>query len=448
MSAELSRLPPHNLDAEQAVLGSLLLDRDVIAQVLEILSPVDFYREPHAIIFSVIADLLERGEPVDIVTVVDSLRNQGKLETVGGSAYIASLASVVPTASNALYYSRIVEQKSVLRRLIEAGTRIATLGYDTDTPLEELIDQSEKLVFTIAQRRLSTDFVEIKGLVTEVYARIDNLFHNKRLTTGVRTGFDTLDRLTAGFQSSDMVIVAARPSVGKTSFCLNVAEYVALKEKLPVAIFSLEMSKEQLVQRMICSQARVDAQKVRTGFLSNEDMERLSNTVPELYRAPIYIDDTPGISLLEIRIKARRLKMERGLGIVIVDYLQLMSNRTRAENRVQEISEMTRGLKNLARELQVPIIVISQLSREVEKRDKKIPQLSDLRESGSIEQDADTVLMLYREDLYKQRESGDQTGTTEIRIAKQRNGPTGIVKLKFIQEYTRFENLGAHGDSF
>jgi len=448
LSTELSRLPPHNLDAEQAVLGSLLLDRDVIAQVLEILSPVDFYREPHAVIFSAIADLLERGEPVDIVTVVDSLRNQGRLETVGGSAYIASLASVVPTASNALYYSRIVEQKSVLRRLIEAGTKIATLGYDTDTPLEELIDQSEKLVFTIAQRRLSTDFVEIKGLVTEVYARIDNLFHNKRLTTGVRTGFDTLDRLTAGFQSSDMVIVAARPSVGKTSFCLNVAEYVALKEKLPVAIFSLEMSKEQLVQRMICSQARVDAQKVRTGFLSNEDMERLSNTVPELYRAPIYIDDTPGISLLEIRVKARRLKMERGLGIVIVDYLQLMSNRTRAENRVQEISEMTRGLKNLARELQVPIIVISQLSREVEKRDKKIPQLSDLRESGSIEQDADTVLMLYREDLYKQHESGDQTGVTEIRIAKQRNGPTGIVKLKFIQEYTRFENLGTHGDSF
>lgn len=448
MSTELSRLPPHNLDAEQAVLGSLLLDRDVIAQVLEILSPVDFYREPHAVIFSAIADLLERGEPVDIVTVVDSLRNQGRLETVGGSAYIASLASVVPTASNALYYSRIVEQKSVLRRLIEAGTKIATLGYDTDTPLEELIDQSEKLVFTIAQRRLSTDFVEIKGLVTEVYARIDNLFHNKRLTTGVRTGFDTLDRLTAGFQSSDMVIVAARPSVGKTSFCLNVAENVALKEKLPVAIFSLEMSKEQLVQRMICSQARVDAQKVRTGFLSNEDMERLSNTVPELYRAPIYIDDTPGISLLEIRVKARRLKMERGLGIVMVDYLQLMSNRTRAENRVQEISEMTRGLKNLARELQVPIIVISQLSREVEKREGKKPQLSDLRESGSIEQDADTVLMLFREDLYKQRESGEQTGTTDIIIAKQRNGPTGIVKLKFIKEYTRFENLGTHGDSF
>ncbi|MCX5969914.1 MAG: replicative DNA helicase [Coprothermobacterota bacterium] len=448
MSTELSRLPPHNLDAEQAVLGSLLLDRDVIAQVLEILSPVDFYREPHAIIFSAIADLLERGEPVDIVTVVDSLRNQGKLETVGGSAYIASLASVVPTASNALYYSRIVEQKSVLRRLIEAGTRIATLGYDTDTPLEELIDQSEKLVFTIAQRRLSMDFVEIKGLVTEVYARIDNLFHNKRLTTGVRTGFDTLDRLTAGFQSSDMVIVAARPSVGKTSFCLNVAENVALREKLPVAIFSLEMSKEQLVQRMICSHARVDAQKVRTGFLSNEDMERLSNTVPELYRAPIYIDDTPGISLLEIRVKARRLKMERGLGIVMVDYLQLMSNRTRAENRVQEISEMTRGLKNLARELQVPIIVISQLSREVEKREGKKPQLSDLRESGSIEQDADTVLMLFREDLYKQRESGEQTGATDIIIAKQRNGPTGIVKLKFIKEYTRFENLGAHGDTF
>ncbi len=448
MSTELSRLPPHNLDAEQAVLGSLLLDRDVIAQVLEILSPVDFYREPHATIFSAIADLLERGEPVDIVTVVDSLRNQGKLETVGGSSYIASLASVVPTASNALYYSRIVEQKSVLRRLIEAGTRIASLGYDTDTPLEELIDQSEKLVFTIAQRRLSTDFVEIKGLVTEVYARIDNLFHNKRLTTGVRTGFEALDRMTAGFQSSDMVIVAARPSVGKTSFCLNMAEHVALREKLPVAIFSLEMSKEQLVQRMICSQARVDAQKVRTGFLSNEDMERLSNSVPELYRAPIYIDDTPGITLMEIRVKVRRLKMERGLGIVVVDYLQLMSNRTRAENRVQEISEMTRGLKNLARELQVPIVVISQLSREVEKREGKKPQLSDLRESGSIEQDADTVLMLFREDLYKQRESGEQTGSTDIIIAKQRNGPIGTVKLKFIKEYTRFENLGARGDSF
>jgi replicative DNA helicase len=440
MATELLRLPPHNLDAEQAVLGSMLLDRDSVPQVLEILSPADFYREPHAHIFSAVADLVERGEPVDIVTVVDSLRDQGRLEAVGGSAYIASLAFVVPTASNAIYYSRIVEQKAVLRRLIEAGTRIATLGYDTDTPLEELVDQSEKLVYAIAQRRLSNDFVEIKGVVSEVYAKIDNLFHNKRLTTGVRTGFDALDRMTSGFQPSDLVIVAARPSVGKTSLCLNIAEHVALREKLPVAIFSLEMSKEQLVQRMICSQARVDAQKVRTGFLHNDDMERLSNAVPSLYSSPIFIDDTPGISLMEIRLKSRRLKMDRGLGLAIVDYLQLMSTRSRAENRVQEISEMTRGLKNLARELQIPIIVVSQLSREVEKRPDKIPQLSDLRESGTIEQDADTVLMLFRKDLYN-KDGAENNGSTDIIIAKQRNGPTATVKVKFIKEYTRFENL-------
>lgn len=442
MSVEITRLPPYNLDAEQAVLGSMLLDRDTISQVEELLNANDFYRKPHGLIFTAIVDIMERGEPVDMITVIDELRNQGNLERIGGSSYIASLASSVPTASNAMYYSRIVEQKSVLRRLIEAGTKIATLGYETDSPVEELVDQSEKLVFTIAQQRVMTDFADTKNLVTEAYEKIDNLFHNKRLTTGVRSGFEGIDQLTSGFQSSDLVIIAARPSVGKTSFCLNMAESVTLREKLPIAIFSLEMSKEQLIQRMICSQARVDAQKVRTGFLSNEDIERISNVIPDLYAAPLYIDDTPGITLLEIRIKARRLKMDKGLSLIIVDYLQLMSSKKRSENRVQEISEMTRGLKNLARELHVPVIAVSQLSREVEKRESKKPQLSDLRESGTIEQDADTVIMLYREDIYKKKAEDGPTGLVEAIIAKQRNGPIGTIKLKFIPEHTRFENLG------
>ena len=442
MSIEITRLPPYNLDAEQAVLGSMLLDRDTISQVEELLNANDFYREPHGLIFTAIVDIMERGEPVDIITVIDELRNQGNLERIGGSSYIASLASSVPTASNAMYYSRIVEQKSVLRRLIEAGTKIATLGYETDSPVEELVDQSEKLVFTIAQQRVMTDFADTKNLVTEAYEKIDNLFHNKRLTTGVRSGFEGIDQLTSGFQPSDLVIIAARPSIGKTSFCLNIAESVTLREKLPIAIFSLEMSKEQLIQRMICSQARVDAQKVRTGFLSNEDIERISNVIPGLYAAPLYIDDTPGITLLEVRIKARRLKMDKGLSLVIVDYLQLMSSKKRSENRVQEISEMTRGLKNLARELHVPVIAVSQLSREVEKRESKKPQLSDLRESGTIEQDADTVIMLYREDVYKKKVDDELTGLVEAIIAKQRNGPIGTIKLKFIPEHTRFENLG------
>jgi replicative DNA helicase len=442
VSVEITRLPPYNLDAEQAVLGSMLLDRDTISQVEELLNANDFYRKPHGLIFTAIVDIMERGEPVDMITVIDELRNQGNLERIGGSSYIASLASSVPTASNAMYYSRIVEQKSVLRRLIEAGTKIATLGYETDSPVEELVDQSEKLVFTIAQQRVMTDFADTKNLVTEAYEKIDNLFHNKRLTTGVRSGFEGIDQLTSGFQPSDLVIIAARPSVGKTSFCLNMAESVTLREKLPIAIFSLEMSKEQLIQRMICSQARVDAQKVRTGFLSNEDIERISNVIPDLYAAPLYIDDTPGITLLEIRIKARRLKMDKGLSLIIVDYLQLMSSKKRSENRVQEISEMTRGLKNLARELHVPVIAVSQLSREVEKRESKKPQLSDLRESGTIEQDADTVIMLYREDIYKKKAENGPTGLVEAIIAKQRNGPIGTIKLKFIPEHTRFENLG------
>ncbi|MCX5974279.1 MAG: replicative DNA helicase, partial [Coprothermobacterota bacterium] len=372
MTPELTRLPPYNLEAEQAVLGSMLLDRDAIALVLEVLHPGDFYREPHALIFTAIMELFERGEPVDIVTVVDALRDKGKLEMVGGTSYIASLAESVPTSTSAVYYSRIVEEKSVLRRLIVAGTKIAGLGYETDTPLETLVDQAEKEIYAIAQRRLSGEFVWIRDLLKDAYDRIDRMYHRKRFHTGVPSGFEDLDRLTTGFQPADLIIVAARPSIGKTSLCLNIAENAGLKEKVPVAIFSLEMSKEQLVQRMISSLARVDAQALRTGFLDEkEDFEKISRALAPLYEAPIFVDDTPGISVMEIRVKARRLKMERGLGLIIVDYLQLMTSRTRAENRVQEISEMTRSLKALARELSVPLIVVSQLSREVEKTERR-----------------------------------------------------------------------------
>jgi replicative DNA helicase len=439
MKTELTRLPPYNLEAEQAVLGSMLLDRDAVARALEVLSPLDFYREPHGVIFSVIADLFEKGEPVDIVTVVDALKDRGKLELVGGASYIASLAQMVPTASNVTYYARIVEEKSILRHLIEVGTKIASLGYDTESNVEDLVDQAEKLVYMVAQKRLSNDLIPLGELAKKNYEHIESLYRRKRFYTGIPSGFETLDRLTMGFQASDLVIIAARPAVGKTSLCLNIAEYVALKEKIPVAIFSLEMSSDMLVQRMLCSQAMVEYHKLRTGFLDDQDYRRLTDAYGNLYIAPIYIDDTPGISVMEIRLKSRRLKAERGLGLVIVDYLQLMTSRTRAENRVQEISEITRSLKNLARELQVPMIVISQLSREVEKRESKKPQLSDLRESGSIEQDADIVLLLSRADA-AQRNSA-KPGTVEINLAKHRNGPTGVIELKFLAEYTKFVSV-------
>ncbi|MCR4432974.1 MAG: replicative DNA helicase [Coprothermobacterota bacterium] len=439
MKTELTRLPPYSLEAEQAVLGSMLLDRDAIAQALEILVPSDFYREPHGIIFGIISDLFEKGEPVDIVTVVDALKDRGKLEMVGGASYIASLAQVVPTASNVSYYARIVEEKAILRRLIEVGTKIAGLGYDTETNVEELVDQAEKLVYMIAQKRLSSDLVSMDELARKSFERIESLYRRKKLYTGVPSGFEALDRITMGFQPSDLIIVAARPSVGKTSFCLNIAEHVALKEKIPVAIFSLEMSADMLVQRVLCSQAMVDYQRLRSGFLDDQDYRRLSDAYGNLYHAPIYIDDTPGVSVMEVRLKARKLKAKSGLGLVIVDYLQLMSSRGRAENRVQEISEITRSLKNLARELQVPFIVISQLSREVEKRESKKPQLSDLRESGSIEQDADVVILLYRPDVYQRNVTNP--GITEVNIAKHRNGPTDVIELKFLAEYTKFISI-------
>jgi len=439
VKTELTRLPPYSLEAEQAVLGSMLLDRDAIAQALEILVPSDFYREPHGIIFGIISDLFEKGEPVDIVTVVDALKDRGKLEMVGGASYIASLAQVVPTASNVSYYARIVEEKAILRRLIEVGTKIAGLGYDTETNVEELVDQAEKLVYMIAQKRLSSDLVSMDELARKSFERIESLYRRKKLYTGVPSGFEALDRITMGFQPSDLIIVAARPSVGKTSFCLNIAEHVALKEKIPVAIFSLEMSADMLVQRVLCSQAMVDYQRLRSGFLDDQDYRRLSDAYGNLYHAPIYIDDTPGVSVMEVRLKARKLKAKSGLGLVIVDYLQLMSSRGRAENRVQEISEITRSLKNLARELQVPFIVISQLSREVEKRESKKPQLSDLRESGSIEQDADVVILLYRPDVYQRNVTNP--GITEVNIAKHRNGPTDVIELKFLAEYTKFISI-------
>jgi replicative DNA helicase len=436
MKTELGRLPPYNLEAEQAVLGSMLIDRDAIARALEILGPSDFYREPHAIIFATIAELFEKSLPVDIVTVVDALKDKGKLEMVGGTSYIALLAQVVPTASNVSYYAKIVEEKAILRRLIEVGTKIASLGYDTESNVEELVDQAEKLVYMIAQKSLSNDLIPMRELAIKSYEKIENLYHRKAIRSGIPSGFEALDRITMGFQPSDLIIVAARPSVGKTSFCLNIAEHVALKEKIPVAIFSLEMSAEMLVQRVLCSQAMVDYQRFRSGFLDDQDYHRLTSAYGVLYDAPIYIDDTPGISVMEIRLKSRRLKAERGLGLVIVDYLQLMSTRGKLENRVQEISEITRSLKNLARELHVPLIAISQLSREVEKRESKKPQLSDLRESGSIEQDADVVILLYRPDVYQRNVTNP--GITEVNIAKHRNGPTDVIELKFLAEYTKF----------
>jgi replicative DNA helicase len=438
----IDRLPPQSIEAEQSVLGSILIDRDAVIEVAEFLKPEDFYRQAHGRIYSVIIDLFEKREPIDIVTVSEALERTGDLDAIGGRAYLGTLTNQTPTAVHATQYARIVERKALLRNLIGAAGKIAGIGYEDPAEVQEAIDRAESELFAVSQRRVAAGFSPLKTLLHDAYDRLDYLHAHRGEISGVRTGFNDLDQLTTGLQKSDLVILAARPSVGKTSLALNIAEHAAVKDKKSVGIFSLEMSKEQLVLRLLSSNANIDSQRLRTGFLEELDFARIAPAMNSLSEAPIYIDDTPNITTMELRTKARRLQAETGLDLVIVDYLQLMqsSTTTRDANRVQEVSEISRGLKALARELKVPVIALSQLSRQPEMRESKEPRLSDLRESGSIEQDADLVMFLWRE---KERGSDDQQTEGEVvklKLSKHRNGPTGEIDLWFKKAQTRFVN--------
>ena len=435
----LDRNVPHSADAERSVLGAILIENSAINRAQEILRDSDFYRDPHRRIFKVMATLSERSTAIDPVTVKEELSRSGELDAVGGPAYITSLLDGVPHSSNVEHYARIVKEKAILRSLIEAGGRIVTTAYEGSQDVAEILDQSERLVFEIAQDQMRSGFVPMNLLADAGLKTIERLAERRELVTGLPTGFPTLNEMTSGLQPTDLVVVAARPGMGKTSFALNVAQHAA-REGHRVGVFSLEMSREQLFLRLLTGQARVDAHRMRTGRLGREEWARLTKELNEIASMPISIDDTAGTGVLEMRAKSRRLKMEQGLDLLIIDYLQLMRGRGRFENRNQEISEISRSLKELAKELRVPVIAISQLSRAPEQRggDRR-PQLSDLRESGAIEQDADLVMFIYREEVYKQTE--ENRGRAQIIIAKQRNGPIGTIDLAFIREYTRFEEL-------
>ena len=392
----VGRVPPQNLEAEQSTLGSMMIERAALEKGLEILSPEDFYRPAHQQVFDALSALSERDEPADLITVQEELRKRGKLEDCGGTEYLMALLDSTPTAANIEHYARIVEQKSILRKLIAAGTEIIGMASDESEDVDTVTDRVERLVFGVSQRRIGEYFQPIGAMVGRAWEWIEHRYREKGETSGVPTGFTRLDHITSGLQQSDFIIIAARPSMGKTSLALNIATHAAIAKKLTVAVFTIEMSAEQLVQRMMCAQARANAHRLRTGYFQDEEWERLARAAGELYDAPIYIDDTTDITALAMRAKCRRLKAEHGLGLVIVDYLQLMRSHRRIDNRVQEISEIARGLKSLARELKVPVIALSQLSRAVERREDKRPMLSDLRESGSIEAEADMVMMLFR----------------------------------------------------
>jgi replicative DNA helicase len=430
---------PHNADAERTVLGAVLVDNAAFNSAAEILNRDDFYREGHRRIFDAMAALSERSQPIDLVTLKDELVRESALEAVGGAAYLGSLVDGVPRITNVDQWSRIIKEKAVLRNLIHAGNRIVQSAYEADEDAALILDRAEKSIFDIAEKRIRQGFVGIRDIVKESFRTIDQLSQSKDLVTGLPTGFVDLDEKTSGLQKGDLVIVAARPAMGKTSFCLNVAQNASLRSGETIGLFSLEMSKEQLVLRMLCADARVDAHRLRTGKLQEKDWARLAKAYAALSDSRIYIDDSAMVTPLEMRAKCRRLKAEHGLGLIIVDYLQLVTGSGRIENRQQEISSISRSLKGLAKELAVPVIALSQLSRAPEARTDKRPQLSDLRESGAIEQDADIVMFIYREEEYKATD--ENRGIAELIIGKQRNGPTGMVKLAFIKEFTRFENI-------
>ncbi len=435
------RIPPQNIDAEQCVLGSILIEDGALLKVIGILRPDDFYRDSHGIIYGAMVDLFDRNEPQDLVTVHNELAKNGKLEAIGGAVYLAELTETVPVASNIDYYARIVRDKAVLRKLIQKSSDIATMCYEEAGDIDDILESAESAIFELSQSKIKQAFNPLKDVLKSSIKRVEELYEKKELITGIPSGFTELDKLTAGFQPSDLIIIAGRPSMGKTAFALNIAQHAAVEHGVPTAIFSLEMSKEQLALRMLCSEAMVDAHKVRTGFLGKEDWPRLINAAGNLSQAPIFIDDTPALTVLEMRAKARRLKSDQDIGLVIVDYLQLMQGRAGSERREQEISEISRSLKAMAKELDVPVLALSQLNRKVEDRPNKRPQMSDLRESGAIEQDADVIAFIYRDEVYNRSEDNPKRGKAEIIVAKQRNGPTGTVLLAFVGKYSSFGNL-------
>jgi replicative DNA helicase len=433
------RVPPQNLEAEQAVLGAVLLQSEALISVMERIDTEDFYDKSHQLIYEAMVNLGEENQPIDLITLTSLLQDRAQLEDVGGVSYLAKLANAVPTAANVDYYAQIIEEKSMLRRLIRTATQIVSEGYTGGEDVGSMLGDAERKILEISNRRSGSGFIAIRDVLMEVFERVEMLSENSGNTTGIPTGFIDLDKMTAGFQRSDLIIVAARPSVGKTAFALNIAQNVAVRAKETVAIFSLEMSAAQLVQRMICAEANLDASVMRTGEFKEEDWMKLTMGIASLSESDIYIDDTPGITVSEIRAKCRRLKKEKGLGMIVIDYLQLISGRGKAgENRQQEVSEISRTLKQIARELHVPVIALSQLSRGVEQRQDKRPMMSDLRESGSIEQDADIVSFLYRDDYYNQET--EKKNIIEIIIAKQRNGPVGTVELVFLKNFNKFVN--------
>jgi len=435
------KLPPQNIEAEQSVLGGILIENEAVNKVMEILTADDFYRDAHSRIFNALISLSERDEPADLITLTNELRKIDQLDSIGGASYLASLIDLVPTAANIEYYAKIVKEKAILRKLIQTSTEIITQSYQDRGDVEGFLDEAERAIFEISEKRVKPSFYSIRDIVKESFKTLERLFEKKELVTGVPSGFKELDRYTAGFHASDLIIVAGRPSMGKTALCLNLAQYAAIEKRIPVAVFSLEMSKEQLVIRMLCSEAQVEGTRLRTGFLTESDWPKLTLAAGNLSDAPIFIDDSAAISILELRAKARRLKGEHGLGMLIIDYLQLMKGRAKVESRQQEISEISRSLKALAKELNIPVIAVSQLSRKTEERTGNRPQLSDLRGSGAIEQDADLILFLYRDEVYNRSGDNPNKGTAELIIGKQRNGPIGKIELAFLDKFTTFKEL-------
>ena len=437
---EVGKIPPHDVEAEQAILGSMLIDKDAVINAIEVLKEEDFYREDNKTIYSAMLSLYARSEPIDIITVKSELTQIGKFESIGGLEYLASLPDKVPVVSNIENYIQIVEEKSILRKLIKASNEISQMGYEQTEETERIMDVAEKKIFDIMQNRNTKGYTPIKEVLINAIDELEKLYNHKGGITGIATGFIDLDRITAGLHNSDLVLIAARPAMGKSAFALNIASHVAIREKIPVAVFSLEMSKEQLGSRILCSEAMVDSNKVRTGNIEEEDWIKLVSAVGPLSEADIFIDDTPGISISEIRAKCRKMKLEKNIGLIIIDYLQLIQGSGKKNaSREQEISEISRSLKILAKELDVPVIALSQLSRAAEQRTDHKPMLSDLRESGAIEQDADIVMFIYREDYYNP--DTERKNIAEIILAKHRAGATGTVELMWLGSYTKFVNL-------
>jgi replicative DNA helicase len=433
------KVPPQNLEAEQSVLGGVLLEPEALSRVLEVMSGDDFYREAHRKIFSAMLDLYQKGIPVDLITLTEALQNKGQMEEVGGVSYLTSLTDAIPSAVNVDVYARIIREKSILRRLIHRATEIASKGYGFGGSAEDLLDEAEKSIFEISEDKINPLVYPLQSIITESISTLELLYERKEIVSGVPSGFTQLDQMTSGFQNSDLVIIAGRPSMGKTAFALNIARNAAVDQEIPVVVFSLEMSRHQLALRLLCCEARVDSYKVRSGFFGEREWAKLTAAAGKLSDAPIFIDDSPAMTVLQMRAKARRLRSEKNLGLIVVDYLQLMKGREGTDNREQEISEISRSLKALAKELNIPVLAVAQLNRRPDIREDKRPVLADLRESGAIEQDADLICFIYREEMYD--ENSKHKGMAEVLVRKHRNGPTGSVSLAFLDQYTRFENL-------